>query len=377
MEVINDKIGKHDLLMEAYKDQSFQEDLRHKKDTIASIIEGHAKRLDRECSRIDNVFSIESRVKSESSFEEKLYRKNYIDQWTVSDDKATNQNLIKSKLTDIIGVRINCYFAQYEEKMYSWFENAKEDLKSQGLILNFEENTIQKNGHKIFKFSGGFEDTNFEVQIKSVIHNVWGETEHKTVYKNLSYDGYIKEKKVVTETLFDILRASETQLYSLFSMEETEAQLIRSLFFCYTKDEVAKKCKTNILAFHYSNYFRAFQNLDVIKEYVISRLQGSDFQPQAVSISGNREDLKSIVNDKFPFFYLDCLYQIDTNIHQYDSYEIFLSYFLETVLPQESPDEFDEMFSEAFGDSSFDDDGKIEEDMIQKINDILGNSKID
>lgn len=44
MEVINDKKRKHDLLMEAYTECSFQEELRHKKDIIVSIIEEHAKK---------------------------------------------------------------------------------------------------------------------------------------------------------------------------------------------------------------------------------------------------------------------------------------------------------------------------------------------
>ena len=375
MEEITDIKEKHEMLIQAYTDHSFQEKLDKKRMDIKKIIEEHAKGLKRECSRIDNVFSIESRVKDISSFEEKLYRKNYITKWTVYDDIASNQSVIQKELTDIIGIRINCYFAQYEEIIYSSFQKAEDEFKGKGFSLDFGENTIQKNGHKIYKFSGKYDNTHFEVQIKSVIHNVWGETEHKTVYKNLSYDGYIEEKKVVTNTLFDILRASETQLYSLFSMEEKESQLIRSLFFCYTKDDVAKVCNTKILAFHYINYFKAFQNLDIIKEYVITRLQGEQFRPKGVSVSGFRDKLKDIVKDKFPFFYLDCLYKIDSNIHEHESIDTFLSYFLETVLPDESGEEFDEMFDETFGESS-ENCGDEEEDMIQKINDILGNSII-
>lgn len=69
---------KHALLMHAFEDKELHDKLelvcREIKNKIIEWIES-ADKID---NRIDNVFSVQSRVKGISSFEEKLYRKNYI-----------------------------------------------------------------------------------------------------------------------------------------------------------------------------------------------------------------------------------------------------------------------------------------------------------
>lgn len=224
---------KHALLMEAYKDTTFQEDLEAKCAVIKAKIKAHAESIAKITPRIDNIFSVEARVKKDYSFEEKLYRKNYIRDWDIPENKEDVQRFIRKTLTDIIGIRVNCYFYEFEIQLYNDFLNNLNDPE-----LSFQrENTKQKNGHDIYKFSGLYNDEyHFEVQIKSVIHNVWGETVHKNVYKNISYDGYVEEKGKIAESLYHILQSSDKQLLSLFDMEESEEQLIRSLFFCYTKE---------------------------------------------------------------------------------------------------------------------------------------------
>lgn len=340
-----DKIDKHKLLMEAYDDADFQNELKVVRDKIRNDFEEFARKIGRFCERIDNIFSLEARVKTADSFEEKIYRKNYIDMWEIDSDKKVNQNMIKRELTDIIGIRINCYFYQFEDRLYSAFQKNSQAFIDKGYELDFTENTKQKNGHDIYKFSGVYAgEYHFEVQIKSVIHNVWGETEHKTVYKNLSYDGYIKEKKTITNSLYSILRSSEEQLFSLFSMEETEDQLLRSLFFCYTKIDVSTACKTRILAYHYENFFRAFHNQVEVKSFVIAKLTGVEYKKTDVTISHQCDDKLDLLKEKFPIFYLECLYNIDSVLHNHESFESFLSYFLESVFGIEDEDEFDKEY---------------------------------
>lgn len=367
---------KHEKLMEAFIDQTFQDELKKACNEIEDIFGERAKKVERICDRIANVFSVESRVKSPDSFEEKIYRKNYIATWDISEDKNEIQNFIKENLTDVIGVRINCYFKQYEKTLYDSFKAAENELTALGFEMNFDENTVQKNGHTIYKFSGKYNSYHFEVQIKSVIHNVWGETEHKTVYKNLSYDGYIKEKHTITDSLYDILKASENQLYSLFSMEETEDQLIRSLFFCQSKNSIAERCKTKILAYHYENYFRFQSNIAPIKDYVVRNLQGQAYEPQPVEITRKKDDLKSDVLSEFPVFYLECLFHIDNLIHRHESFDTFLSYFLESVITEEETDEFDEEFGENFDDEDEQNDIDLREEQIEKVNVVLGSCRI-
>ncbi len=83
---------------------------------MEAIIDKWAKSITKFDPRIDNVFSVQSRVKDETTFEEKIFRKNYIQEWKVTDDMAENQKYIKLHLTDLIGIRINCYYAENEER---------------------------------------------------------------------------------------------------------------------------------------------------------------------------------------------------------------------------------------------------------------------
>lgn len=365
---------KHAILMEAYKDPTFQDDLKTQCAIIKEKIKAYAESIARITPRIDNVFSIEARVKKDFSFEEKLYRKNYIHEWDIPESKEDIQRFISKTLTDVIGIRVNCYFYEFEKQLYNDFLN---NFKDPELRLQ-QENTRQKNGHDIYKFSGLYKDKyHFEVQIKSVIHNVWGETEHKNVYKNISYDGYVEEKGKIAESLYHILQSSDKQLMSLFDMEESEVQLIRSLFFCYTKGNIAHECKTNVLAIHYTNYFRAFGDVEIIKQYVICKLSGTEFQRTKVSIDNRLNWLKNQLLSEFPYFYLYTIYKIDSEIHEHDSFDTFLSYFLEYIFPLDE-EEIDKEF-EAGGLSEENDEQKEvapDTKYMEVINGILGDCRL-
>ena len=90
---------KHTLLMQAF-DEPFREDLRKICKDIEKAIKAWIESAAKFDERIDNVFSIQSRVKGILNFKEKLYRKNYIKTWNVSDNKEENQEYIKYNLTD-------------------------------------------------------------------------------------------------------------------------------------------------------------------------------------------------------------------------------------------------------------------------------------
>ena len=136
----------------------------------------------------------------------------------------------------MIGIRINCYFAAYELFIYTELKSALENGKIEYVDNIIDEKTEQKNGHIIYKLSGRFKEKyHFEVQIKSIVHNVWGEVEHKTIYKNPCYDGYIHKKKELSEALHEVLFASDSQLLSIFQMNESEDTLIQALFYLATK----------------------------------------------------------------------------------------------------------------------------------------------
>lgn len=341
------------LLIDAFKEPGFQKDIGDVCGILEAIIDKWVKSITKFDPRIDNVFSVQSRVKDETTFEEKIFRKNYIQEWEVTDDMAVNQKYIKLHLTDLIGIRINCYFAENEERLYNQLQYNQGEVPD--CEFNFNENTVQANGHRIFKFSGVFKkEYHFEVQIKSIVHNVWGEVEHKTVYKNPSFDGYINKKREISGALYDVLLASDRELFSLFNMKESEHQLIRSLFFCKTQDIIREKCKTSILAYHYERYFNVFTEIEPFKAFVIESLSERTWNRQRIEpvIDHIYDKLVEAVNMEFPHFYINCIYEIDSLINEHESLESFMYYFLKAALPDiEKHDDFDDELRSAFGDS--------------------------
>lgn len=379
---VNKEQERYNALMEAFSDQSFRDELEEVKNALKLWLEEWMKGMPPLDKRIGNVFSIESRVKRIDTFEEKLFRKNYIQTWDVFTDKQENQAYIKHKLTDLIGLRVNCHFVAYESLIYDFLSSTSDAQKSSGFVFNFDENTTQKNGNKIYKFSGVYKDSyHFEVQIKSIIHNVWGEVEHKTVYKNPVFDGYIEKKRQISSTLHDTMMASDKELFTLFNMKETKTQLIQSLFFCETYEEVAELCKTNVLGVHYNSYFLAFPDLYDIRRYIVCRLSETAFEKSPVIVESNKfyEALRDEVKKSFPKFYLICLYNIDSVLHEQKSYDDFLVYFLQHTIKVEKDDfdqEMDQGFEEDEETAEHDSQQEIINDCINRVDEILGGCRI-
>ena len=367
---------RHRYLMEAFRDTTFQEDLKKVMKELKEWVSSWIKGMEELDPRISNVYSIESRIKGEKTFEEKLFRKDYIHDWDVYEDKIENQKYIMRNLTDLIGLRINCFFVEYEKRFYDYLWETQDAQRGAGFDFNFNENIKQKNGNVIYKFSGTYKDTyHFEIQIKSIVHNVWGEVEHKTVYKNPSYDGFFEKKKQISRTLHDVMIASDRELYTLFNMKETEDQLLRSLFFIKTRDFVAKQCNTTVLGEHYNSYFQAFPDITPIKEYLVQALSGKEQKQDEIKVETTEFylQMKEAVIKSFPGFYLSCLYHIDITLHRHESFDSFLIYFLEHVIKEEN-DDFDKDLQ--YGFTEGEDEEHLErdpyQDYLRKIDNILG-----
>ncbi len=370
------------LLMDAFKDEAFRSEVKKVSNDLYDLIKAWVESLEQIDPRIVNVFSVQSRVKEEDTFEEKIFRKNYIRDWDVSESKEENQHLIKLQLTDLIGIRINCFFASHESRLYNELQLYRSKLPE--CVLSFDENTEQANGHPIYKFSGIYkEQYHFEVQIKSIVHNVWGEVEHKTVYKNPSFDGYIEKKREIAEALYQVLFAADQELFSVFNMGETEDQLIRSLFFCKTKDIIREKCKTSILAYHYQRYFNIFKDISPYRQYVVDALSGREYSKKKIEskLDHQYDELIGAVRNEFPIFYLNAIYEIDSLINVHDSFDSFLYYFLRTAVPDvEMKDDFDDEFDKSTGWDDEEDekegignnaDNNLLENYIEKLNGLL------
>ncbi len=370
-------------LFEAFDDE-FRDSLEPPRKEIEDKLKEWANSIKKFDPRIDNVFDIQSRIKGIDTFREKIRRKNYIFDWDVYEEKEENQNVICEKLPDLIGIRINCYFANHEPKIYSALKDALKKHEIEGVDEFKDEYNKQRNGKEIFKISARFKEKyHFEVQVKSIVHNVWGEVEHKTVYKNPCYDGYIHKKKELTEALHEVLFASDNQLLSIFQMEESEETLIQALFYWYTKKEIETECKTSILANHYDNYFKSFEKIkiiEIIKDFVSKRMVGQQFERHSIETKETSDTIKRIIDhvqSLFPRFYIYCLYKIDNILNVHESYNSFLVYFIQSVVTvdENEDDEYD-----SFGEDDDDIEGNKQtesenikyKDYIMCINDKLG-----
>jgi len=100
------------------------------------------------------------------------------------------------------------------------------------------------------------------------LHDVWGEVEHKIIYKARDYDSRLAFKKQLIESLWKILEGTDEQLIKVFESKGDEQKIKKELFYMITS-----KGKSNeILAQHYDNFFIltecASNFIESIDEYI-------------------------------------------------------------------------------------------------------------
>jgi len=130
----------------------------------------------------------QSRLKSYSSFEEKMY------------NRDENKNFVYSKptqITDVAGIRVVVFvlsemelISQLIEKNFEidWqnsvdkFKELGEDkfgYRSRNYVASIKEETITANLKRYAKFKGLY----FEIQVKTILDHAWSEIEHDRNYK--------------------------------------------------------------------------------------------------------------------------------------------------------------------------------------------------
>lgn len=144
---------------------------------------------------MDCFLNVTHRIKSYGSLREKILRNNLFLKY------QTPERLFQN-LSDLIGIRIECRFIEDERKIYSellrifkincgdgfYTDSLNSNIK---LLLGEKQPQVQKNGFEIYKIDGIHnscgEDVNFELQIKSLVNEFWGEIDHRVLYKNFNY----------------------------------------------------------------------------------------------------------------------------------------------------------------------------------------------
>ncbi|MBC8542301.1 hypothetical protein [Bianquea renquensis] len=169
----------------------------------------------------DEILEIRTRVKALDSLREKIIRKKFYKQFNRPEDVLLN-------LSDLIGVRIQCRFKIEEEEIFSFLKEVMTEVGSDGLYysrtnpavrleLAQDQPQVQTNGFTIYRIDGfyavGEEVVRFELQIKSMVSDFWGDIEHKLIYKNNNYlmmDQFLKE---LMSSVYESLSVTDRQLY--------------------------------------------------------------------------------------------------------------------------------------------------------------------
>lgn len=169
------------------------------------------------------VVSLHSRLKSEKSLKEKLIRNHFYLDYKDGEDAI-------SHLSDLIGITIECRFIRNENEIYQkllrHFIRSDEgwavcrEFEAMHLNTHMPQPQYQRNGFTIYRIDGYyvFNDAkvNFELQIKSMVHNFWSDIEHKIVYKNPDFAVYDRFNKSMLGAIRDNLDVVDHQLEIMF-----------------------------------------------------------------------------------------------------------------------------------------------------------------
>ena len=273
---------KSDLLCTALNEMVQQEELNGLCNKIKEIISEFIKST-KDDKNVDLVLAdVSPRIKDVESFREKLSRKNYLISWSLESVTSIQEakQTIRNNLEDLVGVRINCYFKKDELNIYNKLIGFLNDNHIEIHDNGKKNGTIkkQKNGNIIYKIVCKIELDDisylFEIQIKCLVHSLWGEVEHKTIYKADQYEYDFSTRNQLLKSFFKSLSSSDSQLFELYKRKKyTVNDLIHSLFFLYTTDYVKSQLDGKNPTEGYTHFFELFANKETeITKFVIGAL---------------------------------------------------------------------------------------------------------
>ena len=265
-----------------------------------------------------------SRIKGTSNFKEKIARKNYLKKWDLNDSSCQEdcQKAIREKLSDLIGIRVNCFFFDDEKAIYEYFKEKLKKLSksfkehpntgmSQILLPDGFEDDVKtlKTGDNLYKISCEYKYKNsshqtescfFELQIKCLVHNLWGEVEHDISYKAPQYDYAFQSKNKQLQAIYSSLKSSDSQLKTLYTNQKyCEQDLINSLFFWYTHGDVEKELNGKNPTQLYTWFFQFFrEHGSLVKDYVKNHwIPEFPFHKETPQIDRNNSILRYLVDE--------------------------------------------------------------------------------
>ncbi|WP_169317592.1 (p)ppGpp synthetase [Clostridium celatum] len=193
---------------------------------------------------------------------EKILRNHYYKRYP-------NANDLIFKLSDLIGIRIECRFGDDEKKIYRFLKKyfnkkldddfyCSDNYNNIFLKLSGKQPQKQKNGFTIYRIDGKLLYENllipFELQIKSLTNMFWSEIEHQIIYKNSNYvieDQFLKDimnsiknnLTMIDNQLLTVLRHVEskkvkTNVSNKRNLQEIVSKLIYDMFSSKMKESI-------------------------------------------------------------------------------------------------------------------------------------------
>ena len=321
-------VNKIENLIEAFSDELFHKLINEKRIAIEEILTEFTASSYEKISR-----SINSRIKNENSLREKLRRKNYIKSWGIeSEEKIDLQNIICEKLPDLLGFRINCYFKSDEKTV---FDKLKEFLRDKDNIeVEEEPNLVQKNGHNIYKIACKYKELNnvfsFEIQIKSLLHDTWGEVEHSIVYKRKKFDSRSQLKEDIIDGLYSVLEGADKQLQKLYTSNSSKKEIERELFYIYTSNNEVSN------SIHYENFF-SLSSFIINFETNIERFLGKKLLKEEIMKIKIEEILNLVVDIERVKVRIDSYKweeacKIAAHVYEFSNNDEFLKYVINGII---------------------------------------------
>ena len=322
-------MDKLDKVMEVFISNKFQNILQKQRTEIENILKEYVNKSPNKVSK-----EINSRIKGENSLREKLTRKDYINRWQIKiDENETEiQTKICENLPDLIGFRINCYFKKDEENI---FNNLIKFLEDNSIKVEKEPNTLQKNGHKIYKVACQYTEVkntfSFEVQVKSLLNDVWGEVEHSIIYKSKIYDSRKVLKEEIVEGLYDILDGADRQLNNLYSFNTDTREIKHELFYKFACESLQDEM---MLGEDYSVFFALNHYIDLsvecIDEYLGRKLLNEEYIKKPINSNDQTLDLEKYKKE-FDGSKVDKLSKIVNLLYEFENKDDLLVHLIKQV----------------------------------------------
>lgn len=362
-----------DKVIEAFVDDKFQSLLRDASGKIEKILNNFIIFENTKDQKTKISQRVISRIKSNESLNEKLDRKDYIDKWKFVDSTKDNiQKIICNELPDLIGFRINCYFKNDEKGIFDDLLIWLKKNHCSDIILENKPVAKQKNNHDIYKIACKYKELSnfycFEVQIKSLLHDTWGEVEHSIIYKCKDFDSRRELKKAIVEGLYNILDGVDKQLNKLYLNKLNLEDIKYELFYVYTKTNFVNN--TDILGEHYENFYNLKDYINDYKkcmnEYLSNKIVEAAYAKRKLA------DFKlnipvEVIEEKIDKYKFSMICKIARNLFDFDSNKIFLKYIISGILNYANNDIEDEFIDDT-QDHSLND---IENDILTALTCIL------